>query len=227
MRSVAGILDRLKAEADPASLEGMARFGMAIEGRLGASVPVMRRIAKETGKDHALALGLWKTGVAEARIVAAMLAVPEALTEQDMDAWVKDFNSWDVCDQVCMNLFGKTPFARRKILEWSEREAEFVKRAAFVLIACLASHDKQAADGDFLALLPVIVRGATDERNFVKKAVSWALRGIGKRNLRLNGAAIRTAKAIRRLDSKAARWIAADAIRELEDEKTQRRLHEQ
>ena len=224
MASIADILDRLKAKANPDNLEGMARFGMAVEKRLGVSVPEMRRIAKETGQDHKLAVKLWKTSLAEARIVASMIAVPEELTETDMEAWVKDINSWDVCDQVCMNLFEKTPLARQKIIEWSDREEEFVKRAAFALIACLAWHDKQATDKEFIEFLPVIKRGASDERNFVKKAVNWALRDIGKRNSRLNKAAIKTAKEIQRLDSKAARWIAADALRELEGEEAQKRL---
>jgi 3-methyladenine DNA glycosylase AlkD len=210
------ILDKLKTQAAPANLEGMAKFGMAIEGRLGASVPSIRKIAKQTGKDHDLAVKLWKTGIAEARIVASIIASPEELTERQMENWVKDFNSWDVCDQVCMNLFEKTPFAWRKIAEWSQREEEFVKRAAFAMLACLAWHDKQAPDESFIRLLPAIQRAATDERNFVKKAVNWALRTIGKRNARLNKAALNTAKRIQRLDSKAARWVAADAIRELE-----------
>ena len=224
MASTTDILNQLKAKAYPDNLEGMARFGMAVEKRLGVSVPEMRRIAKETGKDHNLAVRLWKTGVAEARIVASMIADPAELTGKDMDDWVKDFNSWDVCDQVCMNLFEKTSLAGQKIIEWSAREEEFVRRAAFALLACLAWHDKQAADQKFIEFLPVIARGATDERNFVKKAVNWALRNIGKRNPRLNRAAIKTAREIQRLDSKAARWIAADAIRELEGEGTQRRL---
>ena len=224
MASAANILAQLKAHSSRRNVEGMARFGMTAEKRLGVSVPVLRRIAKQTGKDHTLALTLWKTGIPEAMIVASLIAVPEELTEKQMDAWVKDFNSWDVCDQVCMNLFDKSPFARRKIIEWSRREEEYVKRAAFALIASLASHDKQAPDEDFIKFLPVIKRAATDERNFVKKGVNWALRGIGKRNNRLNKAAIKTAKDIQRLDSRAARWIAADAIRELENGQTQRRL---
>jgi len=224
MASAEEILGLLKAKANPDNLEGMARFGMAVEKRLGVSVPEMRHIAKETGKDHQLAVELWKTGFAEARIVASMVAVPEQMTEKEMDGWVKEFNSWDVCDQVCMNLFEKSPFARRKIIEWSKRDEEFVKRAAFALIACLAWHDKQAADQEFMEFLPIIQSCATDERNFVKKAVNWALRNIGKRNLALNQAAIKAAKELQIIDSKAARWIAADAIRELEGEGTRKRL---
>jgi 3-methyladenine DNA glycosylase AlkD len=224
MPSAAVLLVQLRAKASQANLDGMAKYGMAMEKRLGVSVPEMRRLAKETGRNHALAVKLWKTGIPDAIILASMIAVPEELSEADLEAWVSSFNSWDVCDQVCMNLFEKAPLARRKILAWAEREEEFVKRAAFALIACLAWHDKQAADQEFTAYLPVIKRGATDERNFVRKAVNWALRNIGKRNARLNKAAIKTAREIQRLDSKAARWIAADALRELEGEKSQNRL---
>jgi 3-methyladenine DNA glycosylase AlkD len=202
----------------------MAKYGMTVEQRLGVSVPDMRKLAKEIGRDNKLALDLWRTGIAEARIVAGMVGDPAKLTEEQMEDWVKDINSWDVCDQVCDNLFEKNQLAWKKIIDWSEREEEFVKRTAFSLIACLSWHDKKASDEKFIELLPVIIRGATDERNFVKKAVNWALRNIGKRNLNLNRAAINTAKEIQRLDSKAARWIAADAIRELESDAIQSRL---
>jgi len=224
MASVEEVLKKLKAKARPDQLEGMARYGMVAERRLGVSVPDMRKIAKELGRDHKLALELWKKGIPEARILAAMIDEPENLTEKQMEDWVKDINSWDVCDQVCMNLFEKTPLAWKKILDWAEREEEFVKRTAFALIACLAWHNKEAEDEKFIKLFPVIRRGATDERNFVKKAVNWALRNIGKRNPNLNKAAIKAAKEIQRIDSKASRWIASDAIRELESESVQRRL---
>ncbi|PIW39884.1 MAG: DNA alkylation repair protein [Chloroflexi bacterium CG15_BIG_FIL_POST_REV_8_21_14_020_46_15] len=224
MPSVEEVLEKLKSNSRPDQLEGMARYGMAVERRLGVSIPDIRKIAKELGKDNKLALELWKTGIAEARIIAAMIDDPEKLTESQMEDWVKDINSWDVCDQVCMNLFEKTPLAWQKIIDWSEREEEFVKRTVFALIACLAWHDKKAEDEKFIELFPVIMRGAVDERNFVKKAVNWALRNIGKRNLNLNKAAINAAKEIHRLDSKAARWIAFDTLRELESEAVQMRL---
>jgi 3-methyladenine DNA glycosylase AlkD len=224
MASVKDVLDKLQSKAQPEQLKGMAKYGMAIEQRLGVSVPDMRKLAKEIGKDHKLALDLWKTGIAEARIVAGMVGDPAKLTEEQMEEWVKGINSWDICDQVCDNLFEKNQLAWKKIIDWSEREEEFVKRAAFSLIACLAWHDKKASDQKFIELLPIIIRGATDERNFVKKAVNWALRNIGKRNFKLNEAAINTAKEIRRLDSKTARWIAADAIRELESDAIQSKL---
>ena len=218
------VLKKLKAKAKPDHVGGMARYGMVAEQRLGVSVPDMRKIAKEVGKDHTLALELWKTGIPEAKIVAAMIDEPGKLTEEQMEEWVKDINSWDICDQVCMNLFEKTPLAWKKILDWSKRREEFVRRTAYALIACLAWHDKRAEDEKFVKLFSIIKRGATDERNFVKKAVNWALRNIGKRNLHLNKAAIKTAKEIQQIDSKAARWIASNAIRELESEAVQRRL---
>jgi 3-methyladenine DNA glycosylase AlkD len=224
MASVEEVLERLKSMARPDQLEGMAKYGIVVEQRLGVSVPNLRRMAKELGQNHKLALELWKTGIAEARLVAAMTDDPEKLTEGQMEDWVKDINSWDVCDQVCMNLFEKVPLAWKKIIDWSEREEEFVKRAAFALIACLAWHDKKAEDEKFIKLFPVIIRGATDERNFVKKAVNWALRNIGKRNLDLNKDAINTAREIQQIDSKAARWIASDTIRELESKAVQIRL---
>jgi 3-methyladenine DNA glycosylase AlkD len=224
MVSVEEVVHNLKAKARPDQLEGMARYGIVTEKRLGLSIPDLRKMAKEIGKDHDLALKLWKTEIQEARILAAMVDRPEDVTEKQMEEWVKDINSWDVCDQVSMNLFEKAPFARRKITEWSRREEEFVKRAAFSLIACLASHDKKAPDQDFIRLLPIIKSGATDERNFVKKAVNWALRNIGKRNPNLNKAAIEAARDIQQIDSKPARWIASDAIRELESEAVQKRL---
>jgi len=224
MASVKDVLNKLQSKAQPEHLEGMAKYGITVEQRLGVSVPDMRKLAKEIGKDHKLALDLWRTGIAEARIVAAMVGDPDKLTEEQMEDWMKGINSWDVCDQVCMNLFEKNQLAWKKIVDWSEREEEFVKRTAFSLLACLAWHDKKASDEKFIELLPVIIRGATDERNFVKKAVNWALRNIGKRNLNLNRAAVNASEAIQRFDSKAARWIASDAIRELESDAIQNRL---
>jgi 3-methyladenine DNA glycosylase AlkD len=224
MASAEIVLERLKSKARPDQLEGMARFGMTIEQRLGVSVPDMRAIAKEVGRGHELALELWKTGIAEAKIVAAMIDEPQKLTEEQMEDWVKGIDSWDVCDQVCQNLFEKTPLAWQKIIDWSEREQEFVKRTAFSLMACLAWHDKKAKDERFIELLPVIIKNARDERNFVKKAVNWALRNIGKRNSNLNKAALDAARVIRGFDSRTARWIASDAIRELASGAVQRRL---
>lgn len=209
------IVRLLRKRASARNVRGMARFGMSAKGRLGVSVPEMRRIARLAGKDHRLALALWKTGIAEARIVASMVAEPDKVTPRQMDAWVAGIDSWDVCDQVCGNLWDKTPLAWSKARSWARREEEFVRRAAFALIACLAWHDKEAADARFIAVLPLIHRGAADERNFVKKGVSWALRNIGKRNPGLRREAIRMAKALRRSDARAARWVGTDALREL------------
>lgn len=224
MASVEEIVTRLKAKARPAQVEGMARYGMTAEQRLGVSVPDMRKIAREAGHDHQLALGLWKTGIPEARIVAAMVDRPEELTEEQMEEWVVGMNSWDVCDQVCMNLFETSPLAWKKIVDWSARDEEYVRRAAYALIACLAWHDKGAADEEFIRLFPVMKQGVTDERNYVKKAVSWALRNVGKRNRNLNRAVVEVAAEIGRVDSRAARWIASDVMKELTSEAVQRRL---
>ena len=224
MASAEDVLEALKAKARPDQLDGMARYGMTRENRLGVAVPDIRMIAKQTGRDHLLALELWKTAIPEAMMVAAMVDTPQEVTAQQMEEWVQDFSSWDVCDQVCMNLFDKTPLAWNKVLEWAGREEEFVKRAAFALIACLAWHNKQAPDEEFIKLIPVIKEGATDERNFVKKAVNWALRSIGKRNATLNAVALQAASEIQALDSKSARWIASDAIRELTAKAAKKRL---
>jgi 3-methyladenine DNA glycosylase AlkD len=198
--------------------------GIRAHTLLGISIPNLRRIARETGRNHALALELWVSGVHEARLVACMIDDPKLVSEGQLERWVMDFDSWDVCDQCCSNLFDKTVFAYRKAVEWSSRPEEYVRRAGFVLMATLAVHDKRAGDDVFLKFLPIIERGATDDRNFVRKAVNWALRQIGKRNKSLNGAAIRTAEAILRVDSKAARWVASDALKELRSSMVQRRL---
>ena len=214
----------LKAHARPEHLAGMQQFGIKVQDRLGLSMPDIRKVAGQLGKDHELALALWGTGLADARITASIIADPQAVDSALMDTWVQDFNSWDVCDQVCMNLFEKTAQAWEKVDEWSLREEEFVKRAAYALLACLAWHDKKASDEKLITQFPQIRRGATDPRNYVKKAVSWALRNIGKRNLALNTAAIREAQEIQQIDSPAARWIARDVLRELQGEAVQRRL---
>ncbi len=220
----ADVLRKLRSLSNPKAVEGMARYGMTAEKRLGISVPQMRKLGKEIGKDHYLALELWKTGIPEARIVAAMIEESEKLTEKQMEDWVIGINSWDVCDQVCMNLFEKTSLAWKKIFDWSEREEEFVKRTAFTLIACLSWHNKETEDEKFIKLFPVIKLGALDGRNFVKKAVNWSLRNIGKRNLNLNKKAIETAREIQKIGSKSAKWIASNAIRELTSEAIQERL---
>ena len=218
------ILKRLKSLSNPDAVMGMARFGINPENTYGISIPDLRKMAKEIGRDHPLAQELWSSGIHEARILAGMIDDPKMVTEEQMESWVKDFDSWDVCDQCCMNLFEETKSAYQKCVEWSSREEEFVKRAGFVLMARLAVSDKSAKDEMFLKFLPVIEREAIDNRNFVKKAVSWALRQIGKRNIQLNKMAIRTAKKIQGMDSKSAKWIASDAIQELTSKEVQERL---
>lgn len=202
----------------------MARYGINTEKRLGVQIPELRQLAKETGKNHQIALELWQTGIAEARILAAMTDEPEKVTEQQMENWVKDINSWDIDDQITMNLFEKTPLSWKKITDWSQRPEEFVRRTAYSLLACLAWHNKTATDQQFTQLFPVIASGATDERKSIQKAISWALRTIGKRNPQLNLAAIQLAQEIQQTNTKPARWIANDVIRELQSQPVQNRL---
>jgi 3-methyladenine DNA glycosylase AlkD len=220
------IIKILHSLAKPENLDGMARFGIKGDKRLGLSIPELRKLGKSIGKDHEIALKLWATGIQDAMILAALVDDPLLVTEEQADSWVKDIDSWDVCDQLCMNLFEKISFADKKIWEWSEREEEFVRRVAYAMIACIAWHDKEATDKDLIKYFPVIRNGTTDERNYVKKAVSWALRHIGKRNKDLNQEALKLAREINEIDSKAARWIASDVIRELESEAVQKRLKE-
>ncbi len=220
------ILKKLKALSNPKAVEGMARFGINPENTYGVSIPNLRKIAKEARKDHTLAQKLWASGIHEARILASMIDEPTAVSEEQMERWVKDFDSWDVCDQCCMNLFEKTEFAYQKCVEWSSNKQEFVKRAGFALMARLAVSDKKAIDEQFVIFFPIIKRESVDNRNFVKKGVNWALRQIGKRNRNLNKMAIRTAKEIQEVDSKSSKWIASDALRELTDEKIQKRLRD-
>jgi len=218
------ILARLKTLSDPKAVEGMARYGINPQNTYGVSIPSLRKIARETGKNHALAQELWASGIHEARILASMIDDPGMATEEQLESWVEDFDSWDVCDQCCMNFFQKTEFAYRKAIEWSERDKEFVKRAGFALMACLAVSDKNADDEVFDAFFPIIKREASDNRNYVKKAVNWALRQIGKRNIGLNKKAILIAVEIQKMDSRSAKWIASDAIRELTGESVRKRL---
>jgi 3-methyladenine DNA glycosylase AlkD len=220
----AEILDRLRSLSNPKAVHGMARYGINPENAFGISIPNLRKIAKEIGKDHSLAGRLWSSGIHEARILACLIDDPRMVTRGQLDRWVKDIDSWDVCDQCCSNLFDKTVFAYQKAVEWSGRSEEFVKRAGFVLMATLAVHDKGAEDSQFIPFFQIIIREAEDERNFVKKAVNWALRQIGKRNRALNKVAIQAGEEIQKVDSKAARWIASDALRELTSDKIQQRL---
>jgi 3-methyladenine DNA glycosylase AlkD len=218
------IIKKLKSMHSEHNRQGMARYGINIEKALGVSIYKVRPIAKEIGTNHELAQKLWESGIHEARILAGYIDDPEQVTEEQMEEWVLGFNSWDICDQVCTNLFDRTKFAYKKVHEWSKRNEEFVKRSAFTMIAGLAVHDKRAKDKEFEQFFTLIKREAHDDRNYVKKAINWALRSIGKRNLALNKRAIEVAEEIKEIDSKAARWIASDALRELGSEKIRKRL---
>jgi 3-methyladenine DNA glycosylase AlkD len=209
------VLAALRTAADPKNVAGMARYGISTQGTLGVPVVLIRRLAKQAGRSHELAAELWDSGIHEARILATIVDRPEWVTRRQMHQWARDFDSWDVCDQACLNLFRYTPFAWAMSDRWAGARREFVRRAGFALMAGLAVKDKNASDADFEALLPLIAVAATDPRNMVKKAVNWALRSIGKRNPHLRRAAVAAAEDIRAIDSPAARWIASDALREL------------
>lgn len=218
------ILAKLRSLENPDNRAGMARYGLNPEKAYGVPMPVLRKLAREIGRNHTLAAELWKSDVYEARMLASFIDYPGKVTEKQMEEWVKDFDSWGICDTVCSNLFDRTRLAPQKAVEWSLRKEEFVKRAGFVLMATLAVHDKKACDEPFRKFLEIIRRESGDQRNFVRKAVNWALRQIGKRSLYLNRHAIKTAHEISRMESKSARWIASDALRELQSDAVQKRL---
>jgi 3-methyladenine DNA glycosylase AlkD len=218
------IVRELEALGDPANVEGMARYGIRSARVLGVTTPVVRAMARRIGRDHELAAALWKTGVLEARAIAALIDDPAQVTRQQMERWVRAFDSWAVCDGVCCNLFDRTPLALEKIPEWTVRKEEYVKRAGFVLMAGLSVHDRRAPDALFRGFLPIIEREANDGRNFVKKAVNWALRQIGKRNIALNAAAVRVCRRLVARPEPSARWIGHDALRELTGATTVERI---
>ena len=218
------VLARLKALESPKDREGMARFGIKPAHALGISVTKLRVIGKEIGRDHELALELWASGIHEARILATVIDDPQIVSREQMESWVVDFDSWDLCDQTCMNLFWRAEDGIEMAFEWAERDEEFVKRASFALMARFATKRAKASDELLESFLPVIERAADDDRNFVRKAVNWALRGIGKRNAHLNELAIECANRILVRDSSSARWIARDALRELTSDKIKARL---
>src|SRR5437667_9003510 len=217
-------VEELRKRASSKGREGMSRFGIQTGKAFGVSIPQIRDLAKKIGRNHELAQQLWVSEIHEARILASMVDDPARVSEEQMEKWAIEFDSWDVVDGCCGNLFDKTKFAVRKAHEWSKRREEYVKRAGFVLMAELAVHDKKAADKTFLDFLPLIFREASDERNFVKKAVNWALRQIGKRNSALNSAAIKTCSRLRDSDSRSAKWVASYALRELTSAEVKRKL---
>ncbi|MFH0837558.1 MAG: DNA alkylation repair protein [Candidatus Aenigmatarchaeota archaeon] len=217
------IIGELKKNASLENKEAMTKFGINSKYALGVNIPVLRKLARKIGVNHELAIELWATTIHEARILASMIEDPYNIPEKQIDSWIKDFNSWDLCDQCCMNLFYKTRFAFQKAVKLIENDREFTRRTGFVMIACLAWHRK-ADDSEFIKLLPLIKQYSIDDRNFVKKAVNWALRQIGKRNRILNKHAIELAKEIQTIDSKSAKWISSNALRELGSKEVQLRL---
>ncbi len=221
------ILQKLNQHSNPENAAGMAHFGINPEGTLGISMPVIRQMAKEIGKSHELATELWESGIHEARILASLVDIPSDVTAVQADKWVSEFDSWDVCDQCVMNLLDKTPFADKKAIEWSRRYKEFEKRAGFAMMASLAVHDKKAGNEMFESFLPIIINEADDDRNFVKKAINWALRQIGKRNEFLHKSAMKTVIDIMNKfpDSISAQWITKDALKELTNPKTFERMN--
>lgn len=226
--TVTEIVEKLGSLGSTANVAGMERFGIVTSESFGISAPVLKELAREVKKQaadrHSLAQELWKTGIYEARAIAFLIDDPKQVTKKQMDAWTKDFDNWATVDGTCGYLFCRTPFAYEKAVEWTAKKPEFVKRAGFSLMAYLAVHDKKADDSKLAAFLPVIEKCSDDDRNFVRKAINWALRQIGKRSLALNKLAIETAKRIKLQDTKPARWIAADALRELTSEKVIARL---
>ncbi len=222
--NVEEVVKKLEKMGSQKWIDSDRRFGIHAKKSFGVSKPEIRKLGKKIGKNHKLSLGFWDTDIHEVRVLATLVGDPEKVTEDQMEDWVGDFDSWGICDACCGSLFDKTKFAWKKPFEWSKRDEEYVKRAAFSLIAYLAVHDKKAEDKKFLEFFPLIKEASTDERNFVKKAVNWALREIGKRSKYLNKEAIKLGDTLKKMDSKSARWIASDALRELRSQAVQKRL---
>jgi 3-methyladenine DNA glycosylase AlkD len=217
-------INKLKEMGDPDNVAGMARYGISTEGTLGVPMPALRSLAKQIGKNHELALELWRSGLHEGRILAALVAEPLKTDREMMESWVHEFDSWDVCDQVCANLFSRAKGAYAVIPGWTASEEQFVRRAGFVMMAALAVHDKKASDAVFVDFFPLIEKGAGDDRNYVKKAINWALRQMGKRNLDLRKECVALSERLKAQGTPSARWIAADALRELNSPKVLARL---
>jgi 3-methyladenine DNA glycosylase AlkD len=218
------VLNWLERRGTRRTVEGMARYGIEAQRAFGVTMGTLLTLRKRLGKDHALSVKLWESGWYEARLLAALVGDPQRVTRQQMNKWAASFENWGDCDTVCFHLFDRTPFAWEKARQWSRSPREFVKRGAFALMACLALHDKAASDKSFLALLPLIEKGAHDERNFVKKGVSWALRAIGRRNKALHTAALKVANRLALSEEASCRWVGKDALRELTSAKVRSQL---
>ena len=230
MVNYSDIIGLIESQKNSKTIESIASFGINVTNAYGIPIPFLRSIAGQIGKgngenNHLLVQQLWNSGIHELRILSSMIEDPDRITESQMDEWVGEFNSWDICDQCCGNLFSKSKYAFKKAMEWSGRKEEFVKRAGFVLMATVSIHDKNTGDTEFIKFLSIIKNNSTDNRNFVKKAVNWALRQIGKRNCMLNKKAIETANEILQINSRHAKWIASNAIKELTSPATQNRVN--
>ena len=222
--TVQEIIEELKRASDMDAIEGMKRFGITTEYTYGVKIPILRQIAKQTGRDHKLAQALWKINTRETRILTSMIEEIRYVTEKEMENYIKEFDYWEICDQFCMNLFEKLPYAYEKAIELARRKDEFAKRTGFVMMARLAVSDKKAPNEKFEPFFSYIYDESTDQRNMVKKAVNWALRQIGKRNKTLHKKAIELAKKIYQIDDPTAHWIAHNALRELNSENIKKRL---
>jgi 3-methyladenine DNA glycosylase AlkD len=218
------ILAYLEQKGSATAKAGMSHYGINTDMAFGVSIPVLREMAKQHKKDHALALELWASGYHEARILASMIDDPKLCTEEQMEEWVIEFDSWDLCDQTCFGLFARSAYGWKKALEWPQRGEEFVRRSGFALMAAFALQKTKITDEELLSLLPLIEKHSTDERNFVRKAVNWALRQIGKRNHHLNSSAIVLAEKLMNSENKTARWIGKDAFKELTGDGVKRTL---
>ncbi len=218
------IIKQLESLSSVKNKAGMARFGINTERAYGITIKDLRKLANRIKRNHVLAQQLWDSGMHEARILASMVDEPELVTEQQVECWASDFNSWDLVDQCCLNLFSKTKFAYSKCFDFSKRREEFIKRTAFALMACLAWQKNSMLDSKLEKFFPIIIRQSVDDRNFVKKAVNWALRQLGKRNRQLNKKAIAAARAIQKLNAPSAQWIAKDALRELTGDALKKRF---
>lgn len=221
---VKAVLTWLESHGSHTNREGMARFGIVSAHVYGISVATLRAHAKVLGKSHALALALWETGSHEARMLAAFVDEPALVTSTQMNAWCRDFDNWALCDTVCFHLFDRSPLAYGKVESWARRRAEFEKRAGFALLASLALHDKRADDARFIPTFDLVKQAAKDERNFVKKAVSWALKGVGQRSTALHTRAVALARELAASSERTERWIGKDALRDLTEDKTLARL---
>jgi 3-methyladenine DNA glycosylase AlkD len=213
--TVESVMAWIRTTSSPKVRASMARYGLPTDKAVGIPVGIMRAEAKRIGLNHALALGLWKTGSYEARLLAPMLGDPALLTPAQMESWCRDFDNWGTVDTACFTLFDRSPHGWTMAPKWAKAKGEFQKRAGFVMMACLAAHDKKAPDTAFLKFFPMIEQGASDGRNFVKKGVSWALRHIGHRNANLHAAAIKTAMKLSKSEDSTERWVGKDALRDI------------